>query len=245
MKGNPTRVNRLKNEADLLLRLSPTTHGFARTLRGFIKEAGLYENYWISSRKWAKRKIDSNTERIQIGGGKHMLSGFFNIDLTPPADLVWDIREGIPLEDGCSNFIFSEHFLEHIDYPTSVKRFVNESYRILSSGGQIVTGVPDSEFMIKMYMKKDKRFFQKMINSWYQNRNCLEHVNTYIDLLNYHFRDQDDDEKYNPHLWAYDFEKLKSLFLNAGFSKVKKWKFDKSFANPTREWGSLYVVATK
>lgn len=59
------------------------------------------------------------------------------------------------------------------------------------------------------------------------------------------FRDQDDSDKYPPHLWAYDFEKLLSLFTDAGFSKVEQWEFDASMANPEREWASLYVVATK
>lgn len=77
------------------------------------------------------------------------------------------------------------------------------------------------------------------------NRDYLDDFNTYINLLNYHFRDQDDDEKYNPHYWAYDFEKLKSLFESAGFSKVEKWNFGSSIVNSKREWGSIYVIATK
>lgn len=75
--------------------------------------------------------------------------------------------------------------------------------------------------------------------------NCLKDFNTYIDLLNYHFRDQDDDFKYNPHFWAYDFEKLKSMLLSAGFKKVIRWKFDKKIANPQRKFGSIYLRATK
>jgi len=63
--------------------------------------------------------------------------------------------------------------------------------------------------------------------------------------VNYHFRDQDDDSKYSPHYWAYDFEKLKSLVKDAGFARIKRWKFDKFIANPQREWGSVYIEAVK
>ena len=80
---------------------------------------------------------------------------------------------------------------------------------------------------------------------WYSKRNCLVDFNTDIDLLNYHFRDQDDDPKYNPHLWAYDFDKLNSLLKNAGFKSVNRWQFDSTIANPKRQWGSIYVIATK
>jgi hypothetical protein len=39
-------------------------------------------------------------------------------------------------------------------------------------------------------------------------RNCLADLNTYLDPVNYVFCDQDDDDKYTPHLWAYDYDKL-------------------------------------
>lgn len=76
--------------------------------------------------------------KIQIGGGTHRIDGFFNIDAVPPADLLWDIREGIPLQDDSASEIFSEHFLEHIDYPRSAKHYAREAYRVLVPGGRII-----------------------------------------------------------------------------------------------------------
>jgi len=80
---------------------------------------------------------------------------------------------------------------------------------------------------------------------WYGKRNCLGDFNTYIDLVNYVFRDQDDNKKYTPHLWSYDFEKLQSLMIECGFLKVERWKFDPTIAQSKREWGSIYIIATK
>jgi len=237
---------KLIDELDLLLRkiasTEKSTHGLSRALRGLKKETVLYRNHCATLKNGIPKIQD---KKVQIGGGRHTLKGFLNIDIIPPADLIWDVREGIPLKSNSVEFIFCEHFLEHLDYPVSVKKLVKESFRVLKPGGSIVVGVPDSEIVIKKYIKKDKMFFQEIIDRWYSKRDCLEHFNTYIDLINYHFRDQDDSDKYNPHLWAYDFEKLKSLFKSVGFETVNKWCFDSELANPKRKWGSIYVVAKK
>jgi hypothetical protein len=76
-------------------------------------------------------------------------------------------------------------------------------------------------------------------------RNCLADLNTYLDPVNYVFCDQDDDDKYTPHLWAYDYDKLADLFIQAGFSNTEPWTFDPDIANPKRQWGSVYIIATK
>ena len=70
-------------------------------------------------------------------------------------------------------------------------------------------------------------------------------INTYLDLINYVFRDQDDDPVYNPHYWAYDHDKLVQLFTEAGFRTVEPWPFDPAMANPKRQWGSVYVSAVR
>ncbi|RJR24755.1 methyltransferase domain-containing protein [Candidatus Microgenomates bacterium] len=239
------RIKKLQDEVSDLLQNYEITHGLGRVLRLLSKEAALYQNHLQGIKNWQSKKDTFSTKKVQIGGGKHMLVGFLNIDIVPPADLVYDLREGIPLEDSCSEFVFNEHFFEHIDYPGSAKKIINEFFRILKPRGQVVLGVPDGELAIRSYMAKDREFYDKALSTWYAGRNCLSDFNTYIDLLNYHFRDQDDEEKYNPHYWAYDFEKLQSLFKNAGFSKIEKWKFNPSIASPKREWGSIYVIATK
>lgn len=239
------KVEILKNNSREILSDPTLTHGLARLLRRVLKEVVLYKNHMDGAKKWRNDRLRFGTKKIQIGGGAHLLKGFLNIDIVPPADVVFDVREGLPLPNGCSEFIFSEHFFEHIDYPLSAKKFINECFRVLKKKGRVVIGVPDSELIVNNYVKKDRKFYQKMLDSWYSKRNCLEHFNTYIDLLNYHFRDQDDDGKYNPHFWAYDFGKLESLLKDAGFTKVERWKFDATIANPKREWGSIYIVGTK
>jgi len=234
----------MKKELGDILSSSDSTHGLKRAARRLLKELAIYANHKkniIRSRIYLKKDF----EKVQIGGGSHLLDGFLNIDVFPPADLIYDIREGIPLKSNSVKLIFSEHFLEHIDYPISVKFFVNECYRVLKKRGELIIGVPDSSLPIKAYLKNDKKFFNEIIKRWYSKRDCLGHFNTYIDLVNYHFRDQDDNEKYTPHLWSYDKNKLTSLLVNGGFTAVKKWKFDSKLANKERQFGSIYIIAKK
>lgn len=219
------------------------THGLARAFHAALKEIDFYRNHAASRDKIGGPA--GTPRRVQIGGGSHHIDGFFNIDIVPPADLIWDVRESLPLADSSVEFLFSEHFLEHIDYPRSVKHYVTETHRVLQPGGQIVTGVPDVAIVLRGYQQRDDQLYAEMRERWYGRRNCRGDFNTYLDLVNYVFRDQDDDDKYTPHLWAYDHDKLTSLFTDAGFRKVEPWTFDPAIANPEREWASLYVIATK
>ena len=220
------------------------THGLKRAVRRLKKELVIYSGHQKTIKN-KKFDLNGNADRVQIGGGSHVLEGYFNIDIFPPADLIYDVREGIPLKNRSARMIFSEHFLEHIDYPVSAKKFINECYRILKNEGEVVIGVPDGSLPILAYLKKDKKFYRDIMDKWYSKRDCLNDFNTYIDLVNYHFRDQDDSDKYTPHLWAYDYDKLKSLLFDAGFSSVKKWRFNEQIANKERRFGSIYVIAKK
>lgn len=239
------KILELKKNAKQLLNHERSTHGLCHSLRKLLKEVALFENHINSVKNFKNNKEILTTTKIQLGGGSHKLKGYLNIDVFPPADFIWDVREGLPFEDSCSDFIFFEHFLEHIDYPASAKKIIGECFRVLKMGGKIVIGVPDSEKMITNYFYRNNGFYEKLIKNWYSKRNFLTDINTYIDLLNYHFRDQDNDEKYNPHFWAYDYEKLQSVLKEKGFSEIKKWSFDEKIANPKRKFGSLYVIAKK
>ncbi|GHJ28570.1 hypothetical protein TPA0910_30030 [Streptomyces hygroscopicus subsp. sporocinereus] len=234
----------LAEQITALLKEPSTGHGLARTLRAAAKEIEISRYHHTSSRAWPNGRIDITPEKVQIGGGAHRIDGFYNIDAVPPADLLWDVREGIPLEDGSVQVMFSEHFLEHIDYPNSAKHYAREAHRVLAPGGRLVTGVPDAGFVLRHY-PDNPSLSEEMIERWYAKRDCRGDINTFLDLINYVFRDQDDDPTYTPHLWAYDRVKLTQMFTEAGFRIVEPWDFDSAIANPKRQWGSVYVIATK
>lgn len=239
-------VSNLKRLSVGFLNSPEVTHGLKRALGNLLKEILFFANH--SAGTAAAKKIRDwgrGEKKVQIGGGSRYLKGFLNIDIMPPADVIFDVRERIPLGSASVDFLFSEHFLEHIDYPVSVKKFIKECFRVLRRGGRLVIGVPDAELAVKAYFRNDRKLIRRFMKEWYGKRNCLDHFNTRIDFLNYHFRDQDNDKKYSPHLWAYDYEKLKSLLTGAGFRSTKRWDFDERIANPKREFGSVYITAVK
>lgn len=227
---------------DSLLASSDSTHGLRRALRHARRELLLFES--LRTAKTTPTQL-ADTSRIQIGGGSRLLESFVNIDIVEPADVLWDVRESLPLPDGESQLIFMEHFLEHIDYPTSVHAVLSECFRALCSGGKLIIGVPDARHVISGYVSSDATMLERMEEAWYGRRGSDFELRTYIDLVNYVFRDQDDSDRYTPHLWAYDDAKLRSLCLDAGFRKVEPWHHDPEIANPARAWGSVYVVAVK
>lgn len=237
-------IKKIEHLCNKVLNNNGATHGLQRALRNLRKELVLYSNHLKGLSK-LKNKIDLKKGKLQIGSLGHSIEGFVNLDIVPPADIIYDVREGLPIKDSSVSFIFAEHFLEHIDYPTSVKFFMKECHRVLLDGGKLVIGVPDGEYVIRKYVEKDEEYLDEIIDKWYKNRNCLEHFNTYIDFVNYVFRDQDDDDKYTPHLWAYDYDKLVSLYKEAGFRYVDYWNFDPSIAQPKRQWGSIYIEGRK
>lgn len=241
-------IDTLSKQTQTVLTREETTYGLARALRSLLREVASYRNHERGLSEFPDFEARVAREApiyLQIGGGGHAMDGFFNIDIVPPADLLWDIREGIPVADGAADFVFSEHFLEHIDYPHSAKLYAAETYRILRSGGRAVTGVPDAKKIVDGYVNQDGTTFNEYLRRWYSRRSGLQHFNTYADLVNYVFRDQEDVEEYTPHLWAYDYVKLSSLFVEAGFPEVEPWSFDSLLALPKRRWGSTYVIATK
>jgi predicted SAM-dependent methyltransferase len=221
------------------------THGLRRALRAAAREIALWEGHARSAADLGDHAGRLEARQIQIGGGAHTLAGFVNVDLVPPADVLWDVREGLPFRDATSKVIFAEHFLEHLDYPVSAKRFVAECFRILAANGHLIVGVPDAALIIDGYLADDQALHDRMMRDWYGKRDNQAHFNTYVDLVNYVFRDQDDSDRYTPHLWAYDYLKLESLMTSAGFRSVEPWQFDPRIANPERQWGSVYAVATK
>lgn len=236
------RLDRLTPHIDEMLSTSTITHGMRRALRALGREVEVFRAHMTAR---ATLPAPITAQRVQIGGGSNLLAGFTNIDIMPPADVIFDVREGLPVADSGTELIFAEHFLEHIDYPVSVKKVIAECYRVLEPGGQLVLGVPDARMVIDGYTKDDLVLRERMMEDWYSRRDGQDHFNTYLDLVNYVFRDQDDSDRYTPHLWAYDLGKLVSLCTEAGFRSVKPWPHDPTIANPDRAWGSVYTVAFK
>lgn len=76
--------------------------------------------------------------KLNIGSNAKLMEGWINIDIEPMADVQHDARTPFPYPDNSVFFIFSEHFIEHLNEPEG-KLFFKECFRILKPGGVIRT----------------------------------------------------------------------------------------------------------
>lgn len=93
--------------------------------------------------------MTSTPKRIEIGSGKHPLSGYFHIDIEPNkgVDAVGDFRtmQFSDLEE-----IRAHHLLEHFGYDESIE--VLELWRSwLMEGGRLIVETPDFGRMCELF----------------------------------------------------------------------------------------------
>lgn len=240
MENNQSYIKELEENINKVLS-SNISYGLRSALSKVNKEISIFINCSIKNEK--KEFKNKSKDKIQIGGGTRYLDDYFNIDINEPADLIHDVREGIPFDDNVSNKIYCEHFLEHLDYPRSAYKFIEECYRISKMGGQLIIGVPNAEQVIRAYVANDIDYYENTSKRWIKKKQCA--ISSYVDLVNYHFRDLADSDIYTPHLWNYDYMKLKGILEECGFTNVSKWDLDYDLVNPKRIDRTIFVVGTK
>ena len=105
--------------------------------------------------EWSRRK---GLAMYDLGGATGRPEGFLSVDLHD-ADLICDVRKGLPLPDGSVGCIRAFDFLEHI--PTCrdagcdhgadgmaakcIVGLMNEIYRVLAPGGWIISRTPSTD----------------------------------------------------------------------------------------------------
>ncbi len=182
------------------------------------------------------RRLSGRTDlKIQLGCGTRIKPGWVNVDLRSSADIRLDLSRPFPFGSGTTVLIYSEHFLEHIDYPESAMALLGECFRILSPGGVFSVGVPDTEWPLLEYAKlRQDGYFETAKQQWHPAwcETDLEHIN-------FHFRQG------REHRFAYDFVTLEKALSRAGFVNIRRREFDADLDSEERRLGTLYVDADK
>lgn len=111
-----------------------------------------------------------------------------------------DLSYSIPLANGTTDFVYSSHFLEHLDRVTA-KRLLAESLRVLKPAGIIRIGVPDLAYAWEMYKRGDK---ERMLHDYF-----------FIDGAT----------GYSQHRYLYDFELLAAVLSQVGFVNIRRVAF--------------------
>jgi SAM-dependent methyltransferase len=178
-----------------------------------------------------RRGIDSRYRSVKdllvnIGCGSEGLDGWVNIDCLPErgVTLVRDCRVTLPLPSASARAVFTEHFLEHLDYYEEAPRFLAECRRVLSPGGILRVIVPDGSKYLKAYCVGDLGELSKFsplvtidptsdVAPFSMERDVLP-FRTKMEVVNFHFRQS------GQHRFSYDFETLARLLQDCGFVSV-------------------------
>ena len=229
------RVKRFSRKPFLLL--SPQVQ---ESFDGFWRELSVALVHKSGVRK--AHKLGVENMKLNVGSGAYVKEGFLNVDFSPDADLRIDLRQRLPFPEGVCDLVFSEHFLEHLKYPEEALRFIGDCQRILRPDGVISISVPGTEWPLEEYVKGQSEYLQACL-IWHPVQ-CT----TFMEHINYHFRQRwagSSDTDFDCHRFAYDFETLKKLLEQCGFSDVRQRSYDPELDSEHRRIGSLFVSAKK
>lgn len=181
---------------------------------------------------------------INFGCGKHYQNGWINIDYDNNGDinLAFERDTILPFPDNSIDAIFSEHFIEHIDFETG-NHYVSESFRVLKKGGVLRTITPDLSTLKSLNEQKLKRLKEMFISVGDFNR--LPDAIDDAEIINWMFYG-------HGHKFVYDEITLKKICIKAGFKVANLTGFGKSCneaiaieRRKEEEFYSLYLDAVK
>jgi predicted SAM-dependent methyltransferase len=217
------------------LRRTPTTAGLRRSLVSLRRELDFAERHRRSAATIRALGRSDLGYKLNLGCGPKVKPGWLNIDAHPAADFALDLREPLPFPDESCEMIYSEHFMEHVEYPTTLEQLLRECHRVLQPGGVFSVGVPDAEVALHAYSGNDEiDFFRTSKARWHPDwaETRMEHINCL-------FRNNGDHE------FAYDAETLTKVLGEAGFSEIRPRGFDPELDCEDRRWGTLYMEARR
>jgi predicted SAM-dependent methyltransferase len=168
--------------------------------------------------------------KIQLGCGGNFFPDWLDTDVTlyDPKAVYMDITKPFPIADSKFDRVYSEHAIEHITYWQG-QHMLQESYRILKSGGRIRISCPDFQFLLDLYSNPCElatQYIKDTKPEWAPYPNKIFTFNNFV-------RDWG-------HQFIYDKECLTNSLLAAGFVNVTEHRVresdDEHFKNLEADW---------
>lgn len=169
------------------------------------------------------RQSASNTRRLHlgcgienVGHGVKVLEGWTNIDIDGDGvnTFAWDLTRPLPIPDDSIDYIYSEHFIEHISLADGYT-LLAECRRVLKPAGVVRLSTPDLHVLVEKY-------FAGAIGEW---RDMGWEPLTACDLLNEGLRNWG-------HLYVYDEPKLVAALKETGFAHATRCRWRVSSHSP-------------
>jgi predicted SAM-dependent methyltransferase len=141
--------------------------------------------------------------KLHLGCGPVIKDGFINYDLNPGNGGVrHDLTTPLPHENNTVDFIFSEHFIEHITREQGLK-LLKECFRVLKPGCTLRIATPNLSIIVNDYINRTMSRYGKEFDV------------SPSKFLNRSMRDWG-------HQFVFDTEELVMLFNEAGFKSVSE-----------------------
>jgi predicted SAM-dependent methyltransferase len=143
--------------------------------------------------------------KLQLGSGPLILPGWVNIDNLPypGVERVLDVTKGLPFRD--ADYVFAEHFIEHIPYPDAVN-LLRECRRVLRDSGVLRLSTPNLDWVWVTH-------YNLSLSESDQVRACFE--------LNRAFRGWG-------HQFLYNERTLRATLQDAGFATAERVEYGQS-----------------
>jgi predicted SAM-dependent methyltransferase len=140
--------------------------------------------------------------KLHLGCGNQHLTGWINVDIISSADVVHDLTKPLPFENNSIEYIFNEHFIEHLTYDQG-KKFLEECYRVLIPNGILRISTPNLDWVITCYIENRLEEWQNV--GWRPKTKC-QLMNEGLRLWG--------------HQYVYNDDELKTLLKIVGFNQV-------------------------
>jgi SAM-dependent methyltransferase len=179
----------------------------------------------------------TTAKRLNWGCGEHTAPGWINSDANGEggADLVCDIRQGLPLEESSVDYAVSVHAFPELAYPEVVPA-LQELRRVLKPGGVLRLVLPDLQKGIEAFIHGNDDYFlvdESEVRS--RGGRFIVHLLWY---------------GYSRTLFTADF--VEELLVRAGFADVAECQYRRTPSRfpgivelDNRESESLFVEGTK
>ena len=163
--------------------------------------------------------------KLHLACGSNYKQNWINVDIR--SNIKTDVCQNVVLgkfwatiNDNSVDYVFSEHFVEHI-YTEEFKFILKQCNEKLKPGGILRIATPDMDWLIKRYYDGDWQS-----DDWLHMADIPEGklITTAAEYINIGMRAWD-------HKFVYDYETLRKYAFEAGFSLINREKFGKSKYN--------------
>jgi predicted SAM-dependent methyltransferase len=172
-------------------------------------------------KRWLASSTGASGCCLQIGGGKSYIDGWMNADIIY-GDVYIDATRTLPIPDKSIDFIFAEHFIEHLSYEDGLK-LIQECYRVLRPNGVLRIATPSFEGLLHVYQNSNPEVKSAEVVSRHEKlyRSGAEAGITNCHFFNEFFRMWG-------HNFIYDFETLNDVLQKVGFKNIQSRSFSQS-----------------